>query len=94
MAFNPYNINFKKLKESKKISDEKDLFKLSLLTQLNLIIEKLETKEILEYTGLDKSDLSRIRISNYQRFSSDRLINIISELGYRAECTLTKKKKA
>lgn len=94
MNLNPYRINYSKLKESKKITDEKDLFKLSLLVHLNQIIEKLETKEILEITGLDKSDLSRIRISNYQRFSSDRLINILCKLGYKTECTLIKKKKA
>lgn len=91
---NPYDINYSKFKESKKITDERDLLKLRLLAELNQVMEKMETREILELTGLDKSDLSRIRISDFQRFSIDRIIKIFNQLGYKAQFSIAKKKKA
>lgn len=90
---NPYDVDWTKFKESKRITDEGDLLKLRLLSQLNDIIEHMETQEILDLTGLDKSDLSRIRISSFKRFSIDRIIRIFSDLGYIAEFSMAKKKK-
>lgn len=90
---NPYGMDWRKVKDSTKITDEGDLLKLRLLSQLNDIIETMETHEILELTGLDKSDLSRIRISSFKRFSIDRILRIFNDLGYRAEFSIAKKKK-
>jgi predicted XRE-type DNA-binding protein len=89
---NPYKINYKKFKVSEKITDEKDVIKLYLLAQLKEIISKIETVEILSITGLDKSDLSRIRVSNFERFSIDRLIGLLDKLGYSARLRIEKKK--
>jgi len=91
---NPYNIDYSKLKESKKISNERDLLKLRLLADLKKIMEKFETNEILRLTGLDKSDLSRIRISDFQRFSIDRILKIFNRLGYSAKISIVKSKSA
>lgn len=91
---NPYDIDHSKYKESKKVTDERDLLKLRLLSEVNGIITKMETQEILDQTGLDKSDLSRIRISDFQRFSIDRILKILNLLGYKAQFSLVKLRKA
>lgn len=90
---NPYEINHNKFKGSKKITDERDLLKLKLINQLKEVMSPLDTQEIIKLTGLDKSDLSRLRVSSYQRFSIDRLIKIFDQLGFKAEVLLVKKKK-
>lgn len=90
---NPYDIEYSKFKESKKITDERDPLKLRLLADQKEIMSSIETQEILFITGLDKSDLSRIRISNFERFSNDRLIGLFSKLGYKAQFSIEKKKK-
>lgn len=84
---NPYDIEYSKFKESKKITDDRDPLKLRLLADQKEIMSSIETQEILFITGLDKSDLSRIRISN------DRLIGLFSKLGYKAQFSIEKKKK-
>lgn len=91
---NPYDVDHSKFKGSKKITSERDILKLKLLAQIKLITESMETHEILTLTGLDKSDLSRIRISSYQRFSIDRLIKILETLGYVANLSIVRNKKA
>lgn len=48
----------------------------------------METNEILDLTGLDKSDLSRIRISDYSRFSIDRIIKIFNRLEFKAKVSI------
>ena len=90
---NPYDVDWRKIKESTRITDEGDLLKLSLLGQLNDILDKMETQEILDLTGLDKSDLSRIRIQSFKRFSIDRILRIFNDLGYKTEFSFAKKKK-
>ena len=90
---NPYDIDYSKFKESKKVTNEKDLLKLRLLGRLNKIISKMETQEILDVTKLDKSDLSRVRCSDFARFSLDRIIKIFNSLGYRAEISIVSMKK-
>lgn len=90
---NPYEINHSKLKGSKKITDERDLLKLKLIDQLKEVMSPMDTQQIIELTGLDKSDLSRLRISSYQRFSIDRLIKIFDQLGFKAEVSVKKKKR-
>ena len=91
---NPYNIDQSKFSGSEKVTNERDILKLKLLVQIKMIIEYMETYEILNLTGLDKSDLSRIRILSFQRFSIDRLINILEKLGYVANLSVTRSKKA
>ncbi len=90
---NPYNVDYSKFKVSKKITDHKDLLKLHLLARLNEIIFEMETQEILELTKLDKSDLSRIRCSDFSRFSIDRIIGLFNCLGYKAEILIKPLKK-
>jgi hypothetical protein len=76
-----------------RITSEKDLLKLRLLADLNEIIAKLETQEILDLTGLDKADLSRIRISDYTRFSIDRILGLFNRLGFKANVSIVPLKK-
>lgn len=90
---NPYNYDYRKLKESKKITDPKDLLKLRLIVNLKEIILQMETPEVLELTGLDKADLSRIRCSDFTRFSIDRIISLFHCLGYKTEFSFKPLKK-
>lgn len=88
---NPYKIDHSKFKGSKKITDQRDLLKLRLMAQLKEVMAGMETQEIISITGLDKSDLSRLRVSSFERFSIDRLIKIFDQLGFQANFSLTKK---
>lgn len=88
---NPYKVDYSKFKGSKKITDQRDLLKLRLMAQLKEVMDGMETQEILSITGLDKSDLSRLRVSSFERFSIDRLIKIFDQLGFQAELFVTKK---
>ena len=88
---NPYKIDHSKFKGSKKITDQRDLLKLRLIAQLKEVMAGMETQEIISITCLDKSDLSRLRVSSFERFSIDRLIKIFDQLGFQANFSLTKK---
>jgi hypothetical protein len=88
---NPYKIDYSKFKGSKKITDQRDLLKLRLMAQLKEVMDGMETQDFLSITGLDKSDLSRLRILSFERFSIDRLIKIFDKLGFQAEFSVTKK---
>lgn len=88
---NPYKIDYSKFKGSKKITDQRDLLKLRLMAQLKEVMDGMETQAILKITGLDKSDLSRLRVSSFERFSIDRLIKIFDQLGFKAEVSVSKK---
>lgn len=88
---NPYKIDSSKFKGSKKITDQRDLLRLRLMAQLKEAMDGMETQEILSITGLDKSDLSRLRVSSFERFSIDRLIKIFDQLGFQTEFSVTKK---
>lgn len=89
---NPYDIDYSKFKPSKEITDPRDLFKLKLLAYFKKMTEGLSTEEIIEKVGLDKSDISRLRVSDYRRFSIDRLINILWKLGYEFDLKMKPKK--
>jgi predicted XRE-type DNA-binding protein len=89
---NPYDVDYTKLKPSKEITDPKDLFKLKLLAHFNDIIETMTTDEVSTRTGLDKSDISRLKVSDFKRFTMDRLIKILDLLGYTCELKLKPKK--
>lgn len=89
---NPYKIDVSKLKESKVITDEKEILKLSLTNVFLKITAKMDTSEILDVTGLHKSDLSRIRSLNLGRFTIDRLVSLLDSLGYSTKLNVKPKK--
>lgn len=91
---NPYKIDINKLKVTKTITDEKALLKLRLTAGMLKTIEKMETSEVLERTGLDKSDLSRLRSFNIERFSIDRILGILHDLGFSAQIKIVPLDKA
>lgn len=88
---NPYKIKLKNKNNSKEINDPKDKLKLKLVSSIRKIILNVDTESILEITGLDKSDVSRLKIGSFQRFTIDRLIKILSLLGYETKISITKK---
>ncbi len=89
---NPYDVDYSKFKPSKPITDPKDIFKLKLLARIYDVFEPMTTEEIIAFTGLDKSDISRIKISDYRRFTIDRLVRILDQLGYTCELKVKPKK--
>ena len=89
---NPYDIDSSKFKPSKEVTDPIDLFKLKLLAHFKNVTEDMTTEQIIEKVGLDKADISRLRVSDYRRFSIDRLINILGKLGCEFELKLKPKK--
>lgn len=89
---NPYEIDIEKLKESKEIKDEKELLKLKLLASFLDAISKMKTHDVLAATGLDKSDLSRLRAMNVERFTIDRIIGLLDALGFSTKIDVTPKK--
>lgn len=79
---NPYDIDVESLKESKKITGEKNLLKLKLIKEFIKITNKMETADILSITGLDKSDFSRLNALSFDRFTIDRIVGFLDRLGY------------
>lgn len=88
---NPYKIDIEKLKESKEVTEGKDLLKLKLVTAFLKITKCMTTEEILDSTNLDKSDLSRLRALNFERFSIDRLISLLDNLGFSTNINIKPK---
>lgn len=79
---NPYKIDIKKLKVSKEVTDEKEILKRQLAKKLYELISDMSPSEISTKTGLHKSDISRLKILNVDRFSIDRIVTILDSLGY------------
>jgi|SaaInlStandDraft_2_1057019.scaffolds.fasta_scaffold238810_2 hypothetical protein len=79
---NPYDLDIEKLKESKVITDEKELLKLKLTSAFLKAISKMSTDDVLSATGLHKSDLSRLRALNVSRFTIDRIVGFLDVLGF------------
>lgn len=94
MAKGPYEINYENFKDSVEVKDPVELLKLELGLKFLKITNKIETVEILKLTGLDKSDLSRIRAGALDRFSIDRLIHLLDDLGYKAQLRMIRGDKA
>ncbi len=90
---NPYNVDIKKLKISKKITDPKDSLKMKLVAGFLNATSKMQTNEILDKTGLYKADLSRLRSTNIERFTIDRLVGLLLCLGLTADITIGRAKK-
>lgn len=78
---NPYDIDIEGLKESKNITDKKELLKLKLTAAFLKVIATMNTDDVLTATGLDKSDLSRLKAFNVSRFTIDRIIGILDTMG-------------
>lgn len=94
MNNNPYKIDTTKLKVSREITDPNEILKLQLGAAFTQAVSHMETAEILEKTGLDKSDLSRLRsMSGGLRFSIDRLLSLLRKVGYNAKISLEPIKK-
>ena len=90
MAFNPYDIDIESLKESREITDPVEILKYQLGSQILGIVIDMETSDIIAKTGLDKSDISRLKINSALRFSITRLLKILNSLGYKATIKITK----
>jgi hypothetical protein len=91
---NPYDIDVDSLPESKRITDPKEILKLRLRSSFMKITFKMENSQIMKLTGLDKSDLSRLRAQNLKRFTIDRMIGILNDLGYSAQIKVVRTSKA
>jgi len=89
---NPYDVDYSKFKPSKKITNPRDILKLKLIGHFVDLTINMSTDEIQALTNLDKSDISRLRISQYRRFSTDRLIGILDQLGYTCDLKIKPKK--
>lgn len=89
-----FEIDLKKIKNSRPVTDEKELIKLQLATAFLKATAIMESLEILEATGIHKSDLSRIRSMNLDRFTIDRLIGLLDDLGYSTTVAIKPKKRA
>lgn len=79
---NPYEIDVDKLKESKEVLDQKELIKMKLVATFLKATKEISSEEIIKATGIHKSDLSRLRSMNISRFTIDRIIGLLADLGF------------
>lgn len=91
---NPYDIDIDKLVESSEITDQEELGKFALIREFLKITKKMSSEEVMDLTGLDKSDLSRIRTLNLKRFSLVRIMKLLSSLGYVTKFKVVKNQEA
>jgi predicted XRE-type DNA-binding protein len=91
---NPYDIDISTLKESSVVTDPHELMKYKLAGLFVKAIKDMPNKEVLEKTGLDKSDLSRIYMFNFKRFSIDKFFELLDRVGFTVEVKIKKKKAA
>lgn len=87
---NPYDVNIEELEESKEVTDKTEILKLRLASEFVRVSSKMSSQEIMEQTGLDKSDLSRLRVGNADRFSIDRIVSLLAALGFEATVRVKK----
>lgn len=52
----------------------------------------MKTDEVLDLTGLHKSDLSRLRAFNIKRFTIDRIIGFLDKLGLSTSIKVSPKR--
>lgn len=91
----PYDLTdeeIRKMKPSRIITDEKELFKVKLGARLSEILQTIDRDVAIEKTGLDNADVSRLLCGGLSRFSIDRLIGILFKLGYSPELLIKKKR--
>ena len=89
---NLYDVEIEKLKESHEIKDEKELLKMELVAAFLKAISKMDTEDVLEATGLHKSDLSRLRAMSTSRFTIDRIVGLLDLLGFSTSVKVKAKK--
>jgi predicted XRE-type DNA-binding protein len=87
-----YDIDIENLRESQEITDEKELLKLKLTSEFLKVTSKMKTEDILFSTGLHKSDLSRLRSLNVSRFTIDRIVSYLDDLGFTTAIKVKSKK--
>jgi predicted XRE-type DNA-binding protein len=92
--YDPYEIDPESIGPSRVITDEGELLKYKLSSEIIKILRKLTIEEALEVTNLNRADLSRLKTQNIQRFSIDRLIKILILLGQSVKITISSKRKA
>ena len=92
--FYPYDIDLDSAAPSRVITDECELLKYKLSAEIIMILRKSSVEEVLEKTGLNRADLSRIKTQNLKRFTIDRLIKILILLGKLVKVTVISKKVA
>ena len=88
---NPYEVDIDKLQESKEVKDEKEVLKLKLASAFLKVTSKMPTEEIISLTGLHKSDLSRLRSMNVKRFTIDKIVGLLDDLGFSTKVNIKKK---
>lgn len=88
---NPYEVDIDKLQESKEVKDEKELLKLKLVSAFLKATSKMPSDEILSLTGLHKSDLSRLRSMNVKRFTIDKIVGLLDDLGFSTKIDVARK---
>jgi predicted XRE-type DNA-binding protein len=93
MNINAFDIEIDHLGESRLIEDPRELMKLKLNAEFMKATAKMKTEDILAKTGLHKSDLSRIRSMNMQRFSIDKMLALLDALGFSARVIIRRKNK-
>ena len=89
---NPYEVDVEKLQESKEVKDEKELLKLKLVSAFLKASSKMSSEEIIFLTGLHKSDLSRLRSMNVKRFTIDKIVGLLDDLGFSTKIDVERRK--
>lgn len=92
--FNPYDIDPESIPVSRKITDEREILKYRLSSEVNKVMRTMSTEQIVKKTGLNPADISRIKIQSIKRFTIDRLIKILILLGQSVNIIVKSKKKA
>lgn len=88
---NPYEIDIDKLEESKEVKDEKELLKLKLVSAFLKATSKMPSEEIISLTGIHKADLSRLRSMNVKRFTIDKIVGLLDDLGFSTKVDVERK---
>lgn len=88
---NPYDIDPESIEDSKEILSSKDLLKITLASEFIRATNSMDSSKILKITGLHKSDLSRIRSMNLERFTLDKLVSILDSIGLKTMVHVEKK---
>jgi predicted XRE-type DNA-binding protein len=92
--FNPYDIDPESIGLSKVVTDPRERLKYRLSAEIIKIVRRSKIEDVLEVTGLNRADLSRITTQNLKRFTIDRLIKILHSLGQSVSITVKAKKLA
>ena len=87
----PYGSDYEEMPQSRLDLTPAEVLKLDLAAEFNHIVADMETKVVVKKTGLHNADLSRLKAHIVDRVTVDRLLNILSRLGYSAKLQLKKK---